>query len=64
MLKQLVADKGYDAYVDYHTPFAEPDLSYNPQLTDDGCHPNSKGYDELEKIILPVIQELAYKNVE
>lgn len=60
-LKQLVQDKGYDAYVDYHTPFAEPDLSYNPQFTDDGCHPNSKGYDELEKIILPVIQGMAYK---
>lgn len=44
-------------YVDYFTPMAEPNNAMKAELTYDGVHCTSKGYDVMESIIVPVIQK-------
>lgn len=42
-------------YVDYYAGLADDDGAMNPLYTEDGVHPNSEGYEVMEKIIMAVI---------
>jgi len=57
-LCSMAAEKGYAGYVDYHSSFAESDGGMISQLSQDGVHPNKAGFELMEKIVLPRIQEL------
>ncbi len=44
-------------YVDYHSLLLAPDKrSLKPELSPDGVHPNVKGYEVMEGIVLPTIK--------
>lgn len=45
-------------YVDYYAMMNIDDKALNPEYTRDGVHPTSPGYDVMESIILPVIQNI------
>ena len=57
MIKALAEEKGY-AYVDYHTPMKAEDGSLQEKYTSDGCHPTKAGYDAMESIVVPVIENV------
>ena len=57
MIKALAEEKGY-AYVDYHTPMKAEDGSLQEKYTSDGCHPTKAGYDAMESIVVPVIENI------
>lgn len=48
-------------YVDYFTPMAEPNNAMKAELTYDGVHCTSKGYDVMESIVVPAIQKALLK---
>lgn len=48
-------------YVDYFTPMAEPNNAMKAELTYDGVHCTSKGYDAMESIVVPAIQKALKK---
>ena len=48
-------------YVDYFTPMAEPNNAMKAELTYDGVHCTSKGYDVMESIVVPAIQKALKK---
>lgn len=46
-------------YVDYFSAMVSADgTQMRPELSEDGVHPNVKGYDIMEALILPVIKKL------
>lgn len=46
------------AYVDYHSSMALPDGSLPKELSEDGCHPTIAGYEKMEAIIVPEIENV------
>ena len=44
-------------YVDYFTPFANPERGLSPQLSGDGVHPDLYMYAQMERIAAPAIQK-------
>lgn len=48
-------------FVDYYADMVRPsDGAQQPQYTNDGVHPNSQGYEVMERLIKPVIDTLLY----
>jgi len=47
-------------YLDYATPMTLPDGTLNPELTDDGLHPNAAGY----AVMNPLVEEAIKKALE
>ncbi|MDE6410848.1 MAG: lipase [Muribaculaceae bacterium] len=51
-----LADEFNIPYVDYHASLLAPDKrSFRADLSNDGVHPNAKGYEIMESLILPAI---------
>lgn len=48
-------------YVDYFTAMSEPNNAMKAELTYDGVHCTSKGYDVMESIVVPAIQKALLK---
>lgn len=46
-IKEYALSRGL-MFIDYHTPMADKDDGLRSDLTKDGVHPNSKGYDIME----------------
>lgn len=57
MLKAYAKKKGF-VYVDYFSAMAQPNNAMIAEYTYDGVHCTSKGYDVMEKIIVPVINKI------
>ena len=51
------AGKAGVAFVDYFTPMAQPDASLSKEDSEDGCHPTVAGYEKMEAIIVPAIDQ-------
>lgn len=49
------AEKEELAYVDYYTPMATPDGEIKKELSNDGCHPNARGYEVMKAVVKGVI---------
>ena len=61
-LIQAYAKRNGIVYVDYFSAMVSDDnLSMSEDLSDDGVHPNDKGYEIMEAMILPVINQLRNK---
>ncbi len=60
MLKAYALKKGF-IFVDYFSAMAMPDNSMIAEYTSDGVHCTSKGYDKMEKMIVPAIQKALLK---
>lgn len=60
MIKAYAKKMNY-IYVDYFTPMAEPNNAMKAELTYDGVHCTSKGYDTMESIVVPAIQKALLK---
>jgi lysophospholipase L1-like esterase len=43
-------------YVDYYAALADRNGSFQPQLADDGVHPNHDGYAVMEKVVMPALR--------
>ena len=41
--RSFATQRGY-AYVDYYTAMVDPARQFQAELSDDGLHPNAKGY--------------------
>lgn len=48
-LKALAAERQI-AFVDYYTPFAQPDGAFDPRFANDGVHPTRAGYAVMEQL--------------
>lgn len=59
-LQGYAHENGY-AYADAHTPMAAPDLSMKKDLSEDGVHPNAKGYTLMEKLLQTAIDQVLMK---
>ena len=55
-IKQL-AKKENTAVADYHTAMSNDKNGMDPEIAEDGVHPNDKGYEIMKSVILPVIKE-------
>lgn len=56
-IKQYALDHGIP-YVDYYSELVSgDDRALNSAYSEDGVHPNSEGYDIMEKLILPVVRQ-------
>ncbi|SFG05791.1 GDSL-type esterase/lipase family protein [Prevotella sp. KH2C16] len=52
------AAKNRIPYVDYFTPMlSENGQEMNPDYTGDGVHPNEKGYEIMERLVVPIIEK-------
>ncbi len=60
MLKAWAAENGC-TYVDYFSEMEDGDGGLPKALSGDGVHPTSAGYDEMERIITPVLGKLLHK---
>ena len=61
-LIQAYAKRNGIIYVDYFNAMVSDDnLRMREDLADDGVHPNEKGYEIMEAMILPVINQLRNK---
>ena len=56
-IKQYAETNNYP-YVDYYSLMNIDDKALNPAYSNDGVHPTSSGYDVMESLILPVIQNI------
>lgn len=56
LLRDYTAGKGF-TYVDYYKDMSVDDVIISSYFRD-GLHPNSDGYDMMERICLPVIEEV------
>lgn len=54
-MRRLCASRGY-TYLDYYTALADNNQRMKDDLTDDGLHPNSKGYRIMAPIALDAVQ--------
>jgi len=52
------ARKKNHVYIDYHTPMKDEKNGLKKEFSEDGVHPNSKGYKIMEKIVLEHLQSL------
>ena len=59
---QSYAVKNHITYVDFWTPMAAEDKGMRSELAEDGCHPNDKGYDIMEAILLKTLRKLGIKS--
>ena len=53
-IKKYAEDHNYP-YADYYEAMISDDIKLNPQFSEDGVHPNIKGYAVMESIISPII---------
>lgn len=60
MIKDYAKKKKF-IYVDYFSAMAEPNNAMKAELTYDGVHCTSKGYDVMESMIVPAIQKAMKK---
>ena len=51
------ADANKVIYVDYWPVLATAEGAIDPSLSDDALHPNTKGYDAMEPVILEAIKQ-------
>lgn len=52
------AAKNRIPYVDYFTPMlSENGQEMNPDYTGDGVHPNEKGYEIMERLVVPIVEK-------
>ena len=59
-LRGYAAANGF-RYADLHTAMAAPDLSMRKDLSEDGVHPNAKGYAMMENLLQPAIDKVLYR---
>ena len=60
-LNKLIRDYATAAgivYCDYHSQMTLPDGSLPEEYSEDGCHPIDKGYEKMESIIVPVLENI------
>lgn len=57
LLFEICKKKGLE-FVNFHEPLLDKDGFFNKQFSDDGLHPNKKGYFAMSGIILPYIINL------
>ena len=53
-IKEYAEKKGF-GYADYYSPMVVQAGALNPAFTYDGVHPNAKGYEVMERVIIPEI---------
>ena len=53
--RELASAKGY-GYIDFYTPLANADGTFEDGYHSDGVHPDSNGYDIMEQILLAALQ--------
>ncbi len=55
MLKEYAEKNGFD-YVDYYSAFVDERGGLPEELSNDGCHPNEKAYEIMERIVMRSIK--------
>lgn len=55
ILKKYAAKKNLK-YVDYHSQMKDAENGLDKIYTEDGVHPNEKGYQKMEEILLPYLK--------
>ncbi|HZW40257.1 MAG TPA: SGNH/GDSL hydrolase family protein [Ignavibacteriaceae bacterium] len=55
------ADKNNYAYVDYYSPTVDDNKGIKKEYSEDGVHPNKKGYDVMEPIVKEAITKILSK---
>ena len=54
IIKKYAEEKNLK-YVDYHSEMKDEKNGLDKIYTEDGVHPNEKGYQKMEKILLPYL---------
>ena len=57
LLKKLSEEKGV-YYLDYFGPMANSENGLSPELAEDGVHPTALGYQQMEALLSPVLDDL------
>jgi lysophospholipase L1-like esterase len=52
------------AYVDYFTPLADDRNGLKPEYSEDGVHPNAKGYSVMEPLVNNAINKVILKSIK